>query len=367
MSDRSADDFFLHTPQPKSLATKRCSPQKPRRTAVQRMACVLAGLGTAMAACSTGAVPGPTEATSVERCSMPASSRVDSHRPETVVPDWGDPQPLSSSVNTPCPEDAIEISRDGRTLYFFFTTAPLAELKPDEIFSERNGTYLTTRLGGPGDFGQATRLDLGAGAQESLDGELSFSPDGRTVYFHSLRSSNTGYQQTPPTDDFLDIYVADVSGGTVGPARNLGEPVNSPFPDGEHALHPDGMTLFFASSRPGGLGGNDLWMSILSEGGWSQPLNLGEPVNSASGEIQPAFTQDGATMYFTSDRDPEVGAAIYRSTRRGEVWSTPELVIRGIVGEPSLTADGSLLYFVHVLTDSTGVFDADVWYSPRTP
>ena len=39
----------------------------------------------------------------------------------------------------------------------------------------------------------------------------------------------------------------------------------------------------------------------------------------------------------------------------------------GIVGEPSLTADGRTLYFVHVLTDGNGVFDSDVWYSERRP
>jgi Tol biopolymer transport system component len=39
--------------------------------------------------------------------------------------------------------------------------------------------------------------------------------------------------------------------------------------------------------------------------------------------------------------------------------------MRGIVGEPSLTADGHRLYFVHVLTDSAGIFDADVWVASR--
>ncbi|HET7009469.1 MAG TPA: hypothetical protein VFI11_01735 [Anaerolineales bacterium] len=200
-----------------------------------------------------------------------------------------------------------------------------------------------------------------------MDGELSFSPDGRRVYFHSLRADNTGYRQDPPADDFLDIYVAEVSADEAGPGRNLGSPVNSPFPDGEHALHPDGVTLYFASPRPGGLGGADIWTSTLTGGTWSEPVNLGAPINSPGDELQPAFAADGNTMYFTSNRLADVGAAIFRSARVGEGWSEPELVVRGIVGEPSLTADGSLMYFVHVLTDAAGVFDADVWYSLRSP
>ena len=72
-------------------------------------------------------------------------------------------------------------------------------------------------------------------------------------------------------------------------------------------------------------------------------------------------------MYFVSNRNLFIGSAIYRSNRLGDVWSEPELVIKGIVGEPSLTADGNYLYFVHVLTDIAGPFDADIWYCERAP
>ena len=92
-------------------------------------------------------------------------------------------------------------------------------------------------------------------------------------------------------------------------------------------------------------------------------MNLGAPINSASNDLQPAFTADGNTMYFTSDRNSSIGMAIYRSNRVGGAWTNPELVIKGIVGELSITADGKYLYFVHVLTDSNGVFDSDVWVS----
>jgi hypothetical protein len=50
----------------------------------------------------------------------------------------------------------------------------------------------------------------------------------------------------------------------------------------------------------------------------------------------------------------------------GSTWSAPELVIRGLVGEPSLTGDAQLLYFVHVLSNAGGNYDADVWCCRRT-
>jgi hypothetical protein len=307
----------------------------------------------------------PVEISPYPECRKPPSERIDAHTPTVVVSDWGQPVRLESPINTSCPEDAIEISRDGTTLYFLFTTDILDSLSVDEILSRPNGTYRATKIGGPGDFDMPTYYDLGKGTDGSLDGELSFSPDGSQVYFHSLRSANTGYQANPPTDDFLDIYVADIINGTPSAGVNLGAPVNSVYPDGEHALHPDSQSLYFASHRPGGSGGADLWVSTKSGGVWSNPVNLGQPVNSYANDLQPAFTTDGDTIYFMSDRNPFVGAAIYRSNRNLGSWSTPELVISGIAGEPAITADGSLLYFVHVLTDANGVFDADIWYTAR--
>ena len=309
----------------------------------------------------------PPEPQSLLRCQKPAHTRVDANSPQAMVPDWGQPVRLSSPVNTPCPEDAIEISSDGQTLYFLSTTDVLAALSPAQFFAPENGTYQASRAGSPTDFGEPVRFDLGQGADGSLDGELSFAPDGSRVYFHSLRATNTGYLQSPPTDDFLDIYVADIVGGLPGPGRNLGSPVNSAYPDGEHAIHPDGVSLYFTSSRPGGLGGNGLWISAWDGASWSSPLNLGEPIDSAGSELQPAFTSDGNTMYFASDRDASDGMAIYRSNRVGDAWSAPELVMQGLAGEPSLTADGKYLYFVHVLSDAEGIFDADVWVSERLP
>lgn len=300
-------------------------------------------------------------------CAKPAPSRTDAHAPESVVPDWGPPARIGAPIATPCPEDAIEISRDGQELYFLFTKDVLENLPPSEIVARPNGTYRARRTGGPGEFGDPAFVDFGQGAAASLDGAPSVSPDGGSVYFHSVRASNTGFQTAPPTDDFLDIYVARLANGEPGVAANLGAPPNSASPDGEPANHPDGVTLYFTSWRPGGLGGSDIWRTRREGAAWSAPANVGAPVNSAANEGQETFTADGDTMYFVSDREASVGIAIYRSARAGGAWGEPRLVMKGIVGEPSLTADGRLLYFVHALSDSAGIFDADVWYAERAP
>jgi Tol biopolymer transport system component len=304
-------------------------------------------------------------------CGKLPHTRVSARFPEVMVSDWGTPVKLSSAINTYCPEDAIEISADGSSLYFMYTEDLLSLLGAD-MLELPNGTYVAERTGGPGDFSNPLFYDLGLGTRISLDGEPSFNSDASKVYFHSNRAANTGYAQG--FDDFLDIYVADVRNGVPGVARNLGAPVNSVHADGEHTLHPDGVTLYFSSHRPGpglfagGPGMGNIWRSTLESGQWSEPEILDTTTINRpfSEQKQPTFSADGMTMYFVSDHFPE-GAAIYRSTIDTDGnFSTPELVIRGLVGEPSLTADGRYLYFVHVLADSDGGFDSDIWYVEST-
>ena len=187
---------------------------------------------------------------------------------------------------------------------------------------------------------------------------------GDRIYFHSTRAENMGYQQDPVVDDPLDIYTAVLTGYSAGPASNLGDTVNSVYFDGEQGISPDGLTLYFESTRPSGIGKGDIYYSTLSGGQWIDPVNIGLPINSADNEGQVAFAaEDPDTMYFTSDRDSR-GSAIYRSHYNGTAWESPVLVVQGQVGSPSLTADGSIMYFVHVLTDNADdpVFGADIYY-----
>jgi Tol biopolymer transport system component len=288
--------------------------------------------------------------------------RTDATAPQVVdVARWDTPQRLGTPINTDCPEDAIEISRDGQTLYFMFTSDLLKYVPVSEQLQGKNGTYYATRTGGPGEFSDPLFMDLRKGAaQGALDGELSFAPSGDTVYFHSLRAENTGWRQTPAVNDPLDIYSAVLTNGVPGPGHNLDTPVNSVFLDGEHCMSPDGTTLYFASNRSGNV---DIFSSTKNGSSWSTPVGLTD-INTYASEQQPAFAANAPdTMYFSSDRNG-IGSAIYRSVRIGTAWQAPTLVIQGQVGEPALPADGSIMYFVHVLAD-TAVFGADIYYCLR--
>jgi len=288
--------------------------------------------------------------------------------PEPVVVDegaWGKPVILEEPVTDSCPNDAIELSSDDKTLYFYWS--PTVEGSHEELLHAHTGTYMALRVGEDfGVFYEPTYFGLQKGVEGgSVDGVPNFTPDGDYVYFHSTRSDNLGFQESPPVDDYLDIYKAPVINGEPGTAVNLGEPVNSIYLDGEHGLSPDGSKLFISSTRPGGEGDVDIWVSEMVEGHWSEPVNLGPPINTEHTEAQPGFAvQHPETMFFTSNRDGP--SSIYRSTNDGIQWSEPEMVITGYVGEPTPTSDGRVLYFVHVLVDDDGVFGSNIWYIQRT-
>ena len=91
-------------------------------------------------------------------------------------------------------------------------------------------------------------------------------------------------------------------------------------------ISPDGKSLYMASDRPGGFGGLDIWVSSRASvnDGWGEPVNLGEPVNSASNDFCPTIARDGHTLYFVSNRPGGCGGSdIYVSRSRPHGWDTP--------------------------------------------
>ncbi|TGL66110.1 OmpA family protein [Leptospira kmetyi] len=106
----------------------------------------------------------------------------------------------------------------------------------------------------------------------------------------------------------LNIYrtIKDKKTGRWSDPEHLNE-INSNFNEKMPAISPDGNFLIFSSDRPGGYGDFDLWISVRNakNGTWSQPKNLGSPLNSSESEILPFIHQDGEQLYFSSNREDE--------------------------------------------------------------
>ena len=129
-------------------------------------------------------------------------------------------------------------------------------------------------------------FDLRKGTDGAADSHPRLTQAGDRAYFHSTRAENTGYLQSTPVADPMDIYVATISNGIPSPATNLGSMVNSTSMDGEMAISPDGQTLYFASTRPGGLGDADIYYSRISGSAFTTPVNIGAPINTTGSDKQ---------------------------------------------------------------------------------
>lgn len=150
------------------------------------------------------------------------------------------------------------------------------------------------------------------------EGAQSVSPDGMYLFF-------TGCNR-PDGLGSCDLYVSHRSGTHWAAPFNLGEKVNSAEWDSQPAISPDGNTLYFVSNRPGGYGGYDIWKTVLgTDGNWSKPLNLGPSINTPFNENTPFVHPDGTTLYFSSDGWPGMGSMDIFFSRRLEKdqWGPP--------------------------------------------
>jgi len=157
------------------------------------------------------------------------------------------------------------------------------------------------------------------------------SADGRELYFTSTRHGGFGGR---------DIYVSYAdSNGVWGEPRNLGNSINTSADEDGVFVSNDGAMLYFSSNRHGGIGGYDLFVSQKTDSGWSAPKNLGLPINSAYDDIYYTQSSDGKFRYFASDRHGGFGKMdIYeirgiepekRVAEMQEIAKEPEVLSRG--------------------------------------
>lgn len=148
------------------------------------------------------------------------------------------------------------------------------------------------------------------------EGAATISADGRTMIFTACdRKGSYGS---------CDLYLTRKSGENWSRPKNLGSVVNSKYWESQPSLSSDGKTLYFASNRPGGYGGRDLWVTNQEDDEWSQPQNLGPLVNSFKDETTPFVHFNGQTLYFSSNSYPGLGGFdLFQIDWQDSIWSSP--------------------------------------------
>lgn len=137
----------------------------------------------------------------------------------------------------------------------------------------------------------------------------SFSTDGKTAYIFG----NFRHNQVDG-----DIYYSTYSGKWQNPIAI--DAVNSPQVEAHPMVWRDSL-MFFSSSREGGYGEFDIYLSIKKDGIWGEPMNLGSQINTTGSEQTPFLDSDGRTLFFASDAHPGFGGFdIFRAVRIGKGW-----------------------------------------------
>ncbi len=277
---------------------------------------------------------------------------------------FGTPTNLGLTVNSSGVEAEPSISADGLSLFFN---------------GDRSGglggwdVWVTTRATVEDEWG--TPVNLGPTINSSGNDYIaSMTADGLTLSFCSSRSGGHGRS---------DIYLTtrETTGDPWDTAVNVGPIINSPDSDGAR-ISADGLELYINSGRPSEFGDGDIWASTraTTDDPWLEPVILGPPVNSTFGEEYPCISFDGLTLFFSSASfaSPRPGgfgdSDIWMTTRktRDDEWGEPVNLgptVNTSYTEraPSISADGSMLYFASNQSGTVGGARLDLWQVPIIP
>jgi len=179
----------------------------------------------------------------------------------------------------------------------------------------RNKPFVAA-IGPDGSLQQAFDLRTGYTEAAGNVGPVSYSPDGRQVIF-TRNNFTSGTRMVPEADINMNLMIADLNADqqwvNVRPLPFNGTNISS----GYGSFSPDGNSIYFASNRPEGYGGYDIYRVNRQGQSWEAvPENLGTVVNSVGDEITPSF--DGASLFFSSNWHHGMGAYdVFRAEMAG--------------------------------------------------
>ncbi|MDI1355712.1 MAG: OmpA family protein [bacterium] len=225
-------------------------------------------------------------------------------------------------VSTERDEYLAYISPDDKSCYFVRKVALQNKNQVFETDKEKEMFMVAVR-DKSGKFNVGEPMSAPFNTTDDNQGGCSISIDNRNLYFAMMRMEG-GLQPN------CDIYVSDNQGeGYWSDIRKLSPTVNHPvYWDSQPSIASDGLTLYFASDRPGGYGGIDLYVTQKDPktGQWSIPKNLGPSINSPGDEKTPFIHSDSETLYFSSNGQFGFGGYdifLVRKNEKGE-WGEPE-------------------------------------------
>lgn len=232
---------------------------------------------------------------------------------------WDNSVFLSKNINTAMFNEGSQyISPDGMYLFFTGCNRPDGLGRCDIYLSKREGT----------DWSKP--FNLGAPVNTAgWESQPSLSADGRTLYFTSTRPGGRGGN---------DIWKSDLkSDGSWTEPVNLGGNINTPYDEQSPFIHPDGETLYFSSNGWPGLGNKDIYVSRKDTSSnqpdglnWEKPENLGYPINTSGEESSMTISSNGRTAFFASDKPGGYGGLdLYSFELPANIRPKPVTYVKG--------------------------------------
>ncbi|MEY5048479.1 MAG: peptidoglycan-associated lipoprotein OmpA family [Bacteroidota bacterium] len=240
---------------------------------------------------------------------------------------------LGPNINTIDPEYVPVISADESKMIFTSrrpnTTGGTRD-ELDNLFHE--DLYITQKDGD--DWSVAKNMGTPVNTNDH-DASIGLSVDGQELFI---------YRSDPKDPDSGDILMSLLDGTSWKAPVHLSTNVNSPFHETHASLSADEQYLYFTSDKPGGFGGKDIYMvKKLYNGEWALPQNLGDKINTKYDEEGPFIHADGKTLYFSSKGHKTMGGydifkTVYND--KNQTWSEPENI-----GYP-INTSGDDVFFV---------------------
>lgn len=204
--------------------------------------------------------------------------------------EWSAPINMGEEINSDEHESNLGLNPDGTILYIY------KDEDGGDIYFSENAKGGWSK---PKPLGKTINTDY-------RETSVSVSGDGQKMFFTSNRPGGVGND---------DIYVAEADGkGGWENAVLLSETINTTYSEESPIFDVNSNTLYFSSKGHRGMGGFDLYKSVQDpeSGEWSEPVNLGYPINSTDDDLYFTLAQDGKTAYFSSFKeDSEGGNDIY--------------------------------------------------------
>jgi len=230
---------------------------------------------------------------------------------------WAYAKNIGPVVNNPYHDSNVALSANGNTLF---------------LFKDEGGgdIFYCERVSG-GEFGAPAPMPgiINSSFEEK---SVTISQDEKTLYFSSNRPGGFGG---------LDIYRATKdSKGEWTNVKNLGPSINTDMDDDGPFIDYDGVTLYFSSKGRKGMGGFDVFKTTLDlkNNEWSEPVNLGYPINTPDDDIYIVFSKDGKRAYYSSVREDGMGYTdIYLITIPEGIKNIEPVVAKNPVDEPKDT------------------------------